>query len=80
MSVKPLPEVCESGDRRAALEELRQVLARAIDDGPPPRDLASLSLRLMAVLEQLDALGSKTPKESPLDELRPRRAKRQATG
>src|SRR5690606_4133179 len=72
-----LPEVTASGDRRASLEALRQVLARAIEAGPSPRDLAALSRQLTAVMAELDTLSA--PKEvSPVDELAARRAARLA--
>ena len=75
-----LSTVTAKGDRRQSLERLRQVLAEAIDDGPPPRDLASLSRRLMSVLAELEALSEPKKGESPVDELRRKRAAREAAG
>lgn len=43
---------------RAVLEALRDRIAADIDGGVPPRDLASLSKRLMELEEQLEALDS----------------------
>lgn len=72
-----LAEVAESGDRRATLEALRQVLARAIDAHPPARDLASLSRQMTAVVAELASLP--VPKEaSKVDDLASRRAERHA--
>lgn len=73
-----LPDVTADGDRRRSLEALRQVLAEAIADDPAPRDLASLSLRLMNVLEELEQL---TPVEEKtvVDDLAARRAERRPT-
>lgn len=44
--------------RRDLLVALRDQIAAAIDEGVPPRDLASLSLRLLAIareVEEIDA-------------------------
>lgn len=38
------------------LVALRDHIAAAIDDGVAPRDLASLSLRLLAISEEIDEL------------------------
>lgn len=48
-----------SGDRRALLEALRDNISSQIDAGVPPRDLASLSLRLLAIageIAEIDAV------------------------
>lgn len=80
MPAKKLSTTTSEGDRRKSLEHLRQVLAKQIDEGVPPRDLASLSRRLMLVLEELDDLGAKSrsAEERKVDELRERRARRSA--
>lgn len=70
-------EVAASGDRLATLEALRDRLAREIDAGPEPRDLASLSRRLEAVLEQIDGLKDGS-EDDAVDELRRKRAERMA--
>lgn len=47
-----------SGSRRDLLVALRDQIAQEIDGGVPPRDLASLSLRLLAIareIEEIDA-------------------------
>lgn len=55
---EPLAAVAAEGDRKATLEALRDVLATAIDDCPPPRDLAALSRRLLEVLSELEGLST----------------------
>lgn len=53
-----LAEVAETGDVRATLECLRDRVAERIDRGCGSRELASLSLRLMVVMGELDRRGS----------------------
>jgi hypothetical protein len=68
-------EEVESGDRIRGLRALRRELAAAIEAGPPARDLASISRRLMQVMEELEGLD--TPDEdapTEEDELARRRA------
>ena len=50
----PLAGVAATGDRRATLEALRDLLAAAIDDTESGRDLAALALRLTDVLNEID--------------------------
>lgn len=52
-----LAEVAATGNRQATLEALRDLLAEAIEAGPPARDLAALSRRLLEVLDQLEYYG-----------------------
>lgn len=56
------------------MEALRQVLAEAIANDPAPRDLASLSLRLMNVLSELEELSGPVEESSVVDELAAKRA------
>jgi hypothetical protein len=58
MAPEPLSEVAAGGDRRQTLEAVRAVIAEAIDAGPSPRDLASLTHRLLEVVFEIDALAS----------------------
>lgn len=44
------------GSRRDLLVALRDNISNAIDDGVPARDLASLSLRLVKIAEELEEL------------------------
>jgi hypothetical protein len=74
---KKLAAVTAAGDRRASLEALRQKLAAAIDEVPPARDLAALSRQLTSVMAEIDALAPAV-EGNPLDELRNRRAARDA--
>lgn len=52
----PLTEAASSGDRRSALEALRDDLAAQLDDCGSKRDYAALSQRFMDVVKQLDEL------------------------
>lgn len=45
-----------SGDRRRGLRAVRRLLAVSIAEDPRPRELASLSFRLMQVLEELERI------------------------
>jgi hypothetical protein len=45
-----------AGSRRDLLTALRDQIAEAIDEGVPPRDLASLSRRLLEIAEMLQAI------------------------
>lgn len=70
-----LVDAARSGDRRAALEELRDILAAAIDAGPGPQHLAVLARQFQAVEADLDALPN--PVEvSTADEIAARRTAR----
>jgi t-SNARE complex subunit (syntaxin) len=51
-----LRDAAASGDRRKALEELRNDLAEKLDLCESMRDYAALSQRLMDVLSQIDEL------------------------
>ena len=51
-----LVEAAASGDRRATLIELRDAIARTIQSCESGRDMASLSKRLMEVMDELDAI------------------------
>lgn len=69
-----LVDEVESGDRKRGLLALRKLLAERLEAGVPARDLASLTRRLMQVLEDLDALGPDDDAETEEDELARRRA------
>lgn len=73
-----LTEAAGSGDRRQALEELRTILADAIDARPGPQHLANLSRQFQAVLADLDGLPN--PSEvSTADEIAARRVARRGS-
>lgn len=73
-----LTVAASSGNRRKALEELRDLLARELERAPVDC-VASLALRLTDVLKQLDALAA--PKgASKHDEIAARRAARRGAG
>lgn len=49
-----------AASRRQLLEALRDKIASDIDKGVPPRDLASLSRRLLDISAELDSLDDNT--------------------
>jgi hypothetical protein len=71
-----LSESAESGDRLATLRDLRDLLARQIESCESLRDLASLSGRLQAVLDQIAELEPKKAEGDGIDEIANRRAAR----
>lgn len=71
-----LVDAVETGERVTALLALRRHVAERLEAGVPARDLAALSLRLMQVMEELDALGANPAADdalTPEDELARRR-------
>lgn len=76
-SAGQLEQIAAEGDRTAALQHLRQILAREIDAGPEPRDLAALSRRMMLVLAELEGLDL-GEEADVVDDLTSRRAARRA--
>jgi hypothetical protein len=69
--VGPLVSAAVSGSRLTALRALRDRLAADLDETDSKRDVASLSQRLMDVLEQIDELGGgvlEAKPETKLDE------------
>jgi hypothetical protein len=74
-----MTEAAGTGDRRRALEELRDTLARAIDVCDSMRDLAALSRQMTDVLAQLEELEPAAMKGTALDELTRRRQGRSAS-
>lgn len=75
-SAKSFTEALKSG-RREAYEALRDEIAAEIESGVPARDLASLSRRLMQVIDALDEM-SDGEEESSADRIAKRRAQRRA--
>lgn len=51
-----LIDAAASGDRRATLVALRDVLAKTISACDSGRDMAALSKRLMEVMDEIDAI------------------------
>ena len=51
-----LVSAAASGDRKATLIALRDAIARTIQSCESGRDMASLSKRLMEVMDELDAI------------------------
>lgn len=73
-----LPDSAASGNRLAALNDLRDLLARNIESCDSLRDLASLSGRMQAVLKEIDELSPKEAAGDSIDEIAARRAARRA--
>ena len=73
-----LPESAASGDRLAALNDLRDLLARNIQECDSLRDLAALSGRMQAVLKEIDELSPKEAAGDSIDEIAARRAARRS--
>lgn len=71
-----LSESAESGDHLATLRDLRDLIARQIEACDSLRDLASLSGRLQAVLDQIAELEPKKAEGDGIDEIARRRAAR----
>lgn len=74
-----LSESAESGDRLATLRDLRDLIARQIEACDSLRDLASLSGRLQAVLDQIAELEPKKAEGDGIDEIARRRAARRSS-
>lgn len=68
----------ESGDRLQTLKDLRDLLAVNIQECDSMRDLASLSGRLQAVLEEIARLEPKKAEGDGIDEIAKRRAARRS--
>ncbi len=73
-----LTESAASGDRLAALRDLRDLLAAQIVGCESLRDLAALSGRLQAVMDQIAALEPPKAEGDGVDEITARRTARRA--
>jgi hypothetical protein len=62
---KTVTAAAASGDERALLVAMRDVIAKAITEGVPARDLSSLSRRLMEVSRELSSLEAREEQERP---------------
>lgn len=71
-----LSESAASGDQLQTLRDLRDLLASQIESCYSLRDLASLSGRLQAVMDQVAALEPKKAEGDGIDEIANRRAAR----
>lgn len=73
-----LSDSAATGDRISALRDLRDILARSIEECESFRDLASLSGRLQSVLEEIAKLEGPKEAGDGIDEIAKRRAARRA--
>jgi hypothetical protein len=55
-----ISEAAASGSRLDLLVAMRDEIAGKLDEGVPPRDLASLTRRLMEIAEDIEALEAET--------------------
>ena len=53
-----------SGSRRDVLVALRDLTARSLDEGVPPRDLASLTRRLLEITKEIEAIDAASSGDS----------------
>lgn len=68
MAVVSITDAVDSGTTREQLVALRRVIAKAIDHVDcPPRDLASLSRRLMDITAEIDAIDALDEGEADAD-------------
>jgi hypothetical protein len=74
-----LRESAESGNRLAALRDLRDLLAARIEDCESMRDLASLAGRLQSVLEEIAKLDPPKAEGDGIDEIAARRSARRSS-
>lgn len=65
-----LVEAAKSGNKRATLEALRDILAKTIQECDSGRDMASNTKRLMEVMAELEALPAENKIESKHDRLK----------
>lgn len=65
-----LVEAAKSGDKKATLIALRDILAKTIQECDSGRDMASNTKRLMEVMAEIEALPDETKKESKHDRLK----------
>lgn len=75
-----LSESAQSGNRLKALCDLRDLLAKNIEDCQSLRDLASLSGRFQAVLEEIAKIEGPQEAGDGIDEIAQRRAARRGSG
>lgn len=74
----PLSESAGTGDRLAALRDLRDLLAASIEACESMRDLAALSARLQSVLGEIAELEPQKAVGDGIDEIAQRRASRRS--
>jgi hypothetical protein len=73
-----LEQAVKKGDYRGSLVELRDYLARSLDECYSGRDRAALAARLQAVLADIEAVPDKA-EVSAADEIAARRASRRSS-
>lgn len=65
-----LASAARSGDKLSTLKQLRDQIAKSIQDSDSGRDIAALSKRLMEVMDEIERLQPPPRKMTPLDKAR----------
>ena len=65
-----LASAARSGDKLSTLKQLRDQIAKSIQDSDSGRDIAALSKRLMEVMDEIERLQPPHKKMTPLEKAR----------
>ena len=65
-----LASAARSGDKLSTLKQLRDQIAKSIQDSDSGRDIAALSKRLMEVMDEIERLQPPPKKMTPLEKAR----------
>lgn len=65
-----LASAARSGDKLSTLKQLRDQIAKSIQDSDSGRDIAALSKRLMEVMDEIERLQPPLKKMTPLEKAR----------
>lgn len=65
-----LASAARSGDKLSTLKQLRDQIAKSIQDSDSGRDIAALSKRLMEVMDEIELLQPPPKKMTPLEKAR----------
>ncbi len=62
--LRGVASAARTGTARDLLVSMRDLIAKQLDEGVPPRDLASLTKRLMEIRKEIDTLDAATSKDT----------------
>lgn len=65
-----LASAARSGDKLSTLKQLRDQIAKSIQDSDSGRDIAALSKRLIEVMDEIERLQPPPKKMTPLEKAR----------
>lgn len=65
-----LASAARSGDKLSTLKQLRDQIAKSIQDSDSGRDIAALSKRLMEVMDEIERMQPPPKKMTPLEKAR----------